>query len=313
MNIKWTHELVKVLFESKGYILVSENYSNNHKKLIFKDLDGYYYYKSLSTFINSGQNKFDKSNPYTIQNIKLWCKLNSKPFKLANGQKYNGATKKLKWNCFICSEIFEMSWNNIHTGQGCPFCASQQVGLSNCLATKNPKLASQWNILKNNNLTTFDVLPNSNKKVWWICDNGHEWKALISSRNSGCGCPQCSESNGEKRVKKVLNCLLVDYIWQQKFDGLIGLGSGNLSYDFYLPDYNLLIEYQGEQHERPVDFKGLGKKYAKEQFKIQQEHDKRKREYAQKHNINLLEIWYYDFDNIEKILDKYLLDLKEAL
>jgi hypothetical protein len=43
-----------------------------------------------------------------------------------------------------------------------------------------------------------------------------------------------------------------------------------------------------------------------EEFEYQQEHDKRKREYAEKHNIKLLEIWYWDFDNIETILKKEL-------
>ena len=87
---------------------------------------------------------------------------------------------------------------------------------------------------------------------------------------------------------------------------IIGINNGSLSYDFYLPNLNLLIEYQGIQHEKPIDFKGMGKKYANEQFKIQQIHDNFKREYAQQHNINLLEIWYYNFDDIEVILNDKL-------
>ena len=71
---------------------------------------------------------------------------------------------------------------------------------------------------------------------------------------------------------------------------------------FYLPKYNMLIEYQGKQHECAVEFFG-----GEEKFKIQQEHDKRKREYAKLNNFILLEIWYYDFDNIEEILHKILM------
>jgi hypothetical protein len=44
----------------------------------------------------------------------------------------------------------------------------------------------------------------------------------------------------------------------------------------------------------------------KQNLKRQQEHDKRKKEYAQQNNINLLEIWYWDFDNIEQILNNEL-------
>ena len=86
---------------------------------------------------------------------------------------------------------------------------------------------------------------------------------------------------------------------------LRGVNNGILSYDFYLPMYNLFVEFQGEQHKRPIDFFG-----GEEKFKVQQEHDKRKREYAKEHNINLLEIWYYDFSNIEEILTKTLNNLK---
>lgn len=53
------------------------------------------------------------------------------------------------------------------------------------------------------------------------------------------------------------------------------------------------------QHEQPVEYFG-----GKEKFKIQQEHDRRKRDYAKEHNIELLEIWYWDFNNIEQILSE---------
>ena len=84
-----------------------------------------------------------------------------------------------------------------------------------------------------------------------------------------------------------------------KFDGLVGVGGKSLTYDFYLPDNNLLIECQGKQHEKPIEYFG-----GEEQFKIQQEHDKRKREYAEANGYKLLEIWYYDYDNIDEILNR---------
>ena len=76
----------------------------------------------------------------------------------------------------------------------------------------------------------------------------------------------------------------------------------HLSYDFYLPNLNLLLELQGEQHEYFI--KGLHR--TQRNFERQLEHDRRKREYAKQHNIKFLEIWYYDIDNIEEILTKQL-------
>ena len=93
----------------------------------------------------------------------------------------------------------------------------------------------------------------------------------------------------------------IDFELHKTYADLKGVNDGLLSYDFYLPKYNLLIEAQGQQHEHPIDYFG-----GDEPFKIQQEHDRRKRNYAKEYNIELLEIWYYDIDNIEKILDKQL-------
>ncbi len=113
----------------------------------------------------------------------------------------------------------------------------------------------------------------------------------------GFGCPRCSESKGEKKITSYLKSRNIYFDSQKNFDDLVGIGGRHLSYDFFLPEYNLLIEYQGIQHYKPTNF-GCGKEHAEERFEIQQEHDKRKREFAKNKNIELLEIWYIDFDNI---------------
>jgi uncharacterized protein with PIN domain len=125
---------------------------------------------------------------------------------------------------------------------------------------------------------------------------------LGSKNRIGNRCPICNESKGEQRINKYFTNHNLYFIRQKEFDGLLGLSNKNLSYDFYLPQYNLLIEYQGEQHGRYI--KGMHK--SKKDFEKQQEHDRRKCEYAKEHNIKLLEIWYWDYDNIEDILQKEL-------
>lgn len=136
---------------------------------------------------------------------------------------------------------------------------------------------------------------------------GHEWYVQPCSLLACHGCPNCYKSRGENRIEVFLKNNSIDYILHHKYEGLIGLGGNLLSYDFYLPNYNILIEYQGRQHYEPVDMFG-----GEEQFVIQQEHDKRKRQYAKEHNINLLEIPYWDFENIETILKSYLLKQQVA-
>jgi hypothetical protein len=74
--------------------------------------------------------------------------------------------------------------------------------------------------------------------------------------------------------------------------------------------FSILLFYngkeKGKQHEKYC--KGFHK--SKKDFKTQQEHDKRKRKYAKDNKIDLLEIWYWDFDNIENILDNNLKEVK---
>jgi hypothetical protein len=143
------------------------------------------------------------------------------------------------------------------------------------------------------------------KKVWWMCaECKHEWQTSVYSRNIGRGCPICKESKGENQITKYLNFNNINFIPQMTYDGLVGVRNGDLSYDFYIPNYNLLIEYQGEFHDDTAYKK---KAQSLKEFETQIEHDKRKRDYAINNNIKLLEIWYYDFDNIENILTKELI------
>lgn len=138
--------------------------------------------------------RFHTSNIYTIQNIKLWCKLEDKPFELIS-EVYNGNSKKLQWQCLRrdCGEIFDLGLNSIISMNcGCQFCSGQKVGILNCLATKNPTLAKEWHPTKNGDLTPYDVTVSSTKSVWWQCSKNHEWEREVSVRNSGNNCPYCS-------------------------------------------------------------------------------------------------------------------------
>lgn len=57
-------------------------------------------------------------------------------------------------------------------------------------------IAKEWNYEKNGQLLPSAFEPNSNKRVWWKCEHGHEWQAIIQSRTrtkNPCGCPFCSE------------------------------------------------------------------------------------------------------------------------
>lgn len=117
---------------------------------------------------------------------------------------YKAYSSAVVW--WICerSHEWKAAINNRSGGQGCPYCGNKQVLKGfNDLATTNPELAVEWDSEKNGMLTPSDIVAGSNKKVWWKCDNGHEWKAMVNDRSAGCGCPYCSN----KRILKGFNDL----------------------------------------------------------------------------------------------------------
>jgi hypothetical protein len=194
---KYTIENIKLFLKQNDIdlILLSKKYFGSDKFLYLKDLEGYLYATYWDNLKQLNYpNKFYKSNPYTIRNIKLWLKINNKNFELLSNH-YENNIDNLKWKCLKngCNEEFDMSWNRIISGCGCPFCVGKRVSLSNCLATKYPDVAKEWNTIKNGDLTPYDVTYGSEQKVWWKCENGHEWEASPNLRTNRLHlCPYCS-------------------------------------------------------------------------------------------------------------------------
>ena len=138
-----------------------------------------------------------------------------------------------------------------------------------------------------------------------IC--GTVWDALARIfLIGGNHCPSCvNRSHGEVAISKWLDDHDIEYETTKTYEGLVGLGGRLLSYDFYLPLYNCLIEFQGIQHNEPVEMFG-----GEEQLAKQLEHDERKRQYASVNNIHLIEIWYDEIDDVDAILDSCLSKIK---
>ena len=100
--------------------------------------------------------------------------------------------KKVWWKCQHEHE-WESEIASRTSGQGCPYCAGQKVWIGfNDLATTHPTLCKEWNYSKNEHLKPSEVSKGTTKKVWWICEDGHEWQASPNSRVSGNNCPYCS-------------------------------------------------------------------------------------------------------------------------
>ena len=147
---------------------------------------------------------------------------------------------------------------------------------------------------------------NNHTKIILKCPNGHLWKTDWSSFQQGYECPYCNTSKGEKRILNILDKLNIESKSQYTFEDCKFYNV--LPFDFYLPQYNILIEYDGIQHFEPIDFAGKGKEWAMNRFIDCIIRDTIKNEYCKKNNIKLIRISYWDFDKIEEILK---LELKQ--
>ena len=112
---------------------------------------------------------------------------------------------------------------------------------------------------------------------------------------NGCGCPSCSESKGEKEIREYLINSNVIFESQKKFEKC--KNQNYLPYDFYLPNNNLLIEFDGEQHFKSYKIFG-----GEKGFKLRQKNDMIKSNFAKNYDIELLRIPYYEKNNIKNIL-----------
>lgn len=228
---------------------------------------------------------------------------------------YKQSTKKvwiycLKHNHHNDYGGYLIDCHHFYSGNRCSYCSSGKVH-------KNDSFA-QWGVYKfgkdflekywssKNTLNPWGVSKQKNEYIYMICQYcKKEYKVKVGNFYNGCRCNICNKSHGEVEIYSFLYNKNILFDAQKPFDGLVGVGGKGLTYDFYLPTYNVLIEYQGAYHD------GNAKHQTEAEFKYRGEHDRRKRMFAVKNNINLLEIWYWDFNLIDKILENLINKEKE--
>ena len=103
-----------------------------------------------------------------------------------------GSDKKVWWLCEKGHAWEARVFARTNRGTGCPVCAKDRFKKTD-LATSEPEIAKDWHPTKNGDLRPSDVARASTKKVWWVCENGHEWESSVCSRTTmRSGCPFCS-------------------------------------------------------------------------------------------------------------------------
>ncbi len=372
MGRKFTWDELELSIYKAGYKLLNEYFGEDkNRRVIIEDENGYKCDCYMGAIKRGNNIKFmEKRNPYTLENISLFLKLNNKTYELCDGNTYIDAKSYLEFYCNVCKHNFYSIWDFLLRGYGCPICSGKQVGertsleylrpdltkeylysehskkpnevtefsgervywkcsecghkwwatisnrttnesgcpacSGNIVSDKNrfgllfPDIAKEFHPFKNDDLTPNDVSYASSIKVWWLCSEcRNEWKTSIAARTSedGSNCPKCSESKGERKIRKFLDDFNIRFIPEFIIPGC--KNKRELPFDFYLIDYGILIEYDGILHYKD-------KFNDPEEFKNVQLRDSIKTNFCLDNNIPLLRMPYWEFDNIEQILTDYL-------
>ena len=222
-------------------------------------------------------------------------------FKRTHGDKYDYSKVEYVKNKtpveIICKEHghFLQSPYEHKNGQGCPKCL------------KNRRLDTDLfiELAKHIHVNIYDYIftkfVNSKTKVSVTCKKHGTFQISPNHHLRGRGCPNCKRSIGENTILKYLICRDIRYIQQKYFDILTDRCGIKLFFDFYLPDRNILIEYDGQQHFEPIEMFGGQKGYLK-----QLNHDSFKNDFCDHENIKLIRIPFTEIKNIEIILSKIL-------
>ena len=196
-DIKERIEKAEIFFKERDLFIYNDTYKNARTRVSLIDSIGYKYCSTSGSLKNSKgkPDKISTHNPYTIENLRLWLKLN-KPLYTLVSTVYEDSHKLLKFNCKIHGE-FKMNWTNLSQGQ--------EHSIKHTLVIHPPIKKFDIDDVKaivHDRIPTITVTANewinSSHKIACHCDIcGKEWDAWYSNLRKGEGCPVCGLRKGK--------------------------------------------------------------------------------------------------------------------
>lgn len=219
---------------------------------------------------------------------------------LLNPEEYiNARLANLKIKCGSCGKIYVTSLSAIMNGKGhCLDCGVLYNASQNKLTSLD--VDERFNVDEKVLLNPQDYINNSTKNLKFICSSCRKIfiSNLVGYSSGYTRCKKCNnlESKGEYLIAKYLDANNIKYERQKRFPDCIDLRT--LPFDFYLPDYNCCIEFDGLFHYSPS--------FGNKQLHYTQKHDKIKNAYCENNNIKLIRIPYFKSNKIIEIIEREL-------
>ena len=212
--------------------------------------------------------------------------------------------------CIICHNHeepfrFRQKPNDHIQGHGCPKCARklrseiQHMPLEEFIERARKIHGDKYDYSK-------VIYINKNTKVIIICPIHGKFKQSPDKHLNDRGCPKCNKNKGEEAIRKFLNEKEIEFEEQKKFKGC--KYKQLLKFDFYLPRYNLCIEFDGSPHFKKINWNGrMTDEEMEENLKSNQHRDQIKNEYCKNNGINLLR--FNNIDTVKEELKKYFSEI----
>ena len=231
---------------------------------------------------------YDILDPYVKSNIKVRCKCNQ------------------------CGTIWSATPNKLQQGRGCPICKWDKISTANRMS---PEEYGDRLSRRHNEIQYLAGYEGAQSTVRFLCLRCDRTSSAHASRlmQGDVGCPYCNKSQGERLIAEWLDRQGIAYKREVSFPQCVSETGRVLRLDFYLPDYRCCVEYQGEQHYRPVDFAGRGELAAQNAYESLCSRDELKREFCIQSGMSLIEIPYWDKCNLNHYLNEQLLNSDGAV
>lgn len=296
----FTYEQVKEMIESEGYTLLSKEYVNTSTHLLVQCPHGH---EPYPVTLRNWRKK--RRCPYCSNHVQLTYEQVKAEIEKEEGYKllstsYKTTGDKLMIQC-PHGHKFSMSLDNFRKGARCKYC--------------NGGVQLEYDVVKANiedegySLVDTEYI-NANTKLHLICPNGHDYYVTYNNFiNQNNRCTECkhSHSKGEQAIINFFKDNSIEYLNEYSFKDCRSMVTNRpYPFDFYIPSLNTCIEYDGEQHYRPVKFGGISEEKAIENFNKTKERDNYKTTYCEQNGIELIRIPYFDYDKVDEILSQLI-------
>ncbi len=275
-------EIYKNIAIERGGECLSDIYINCNSRLTFKCGVGHIW-ETKPYYVKNSKSWCPKCNKFMKDDIEIFKKIAVERGGECVSNKYVNCKSKLKFRCEKNHTWEAVPHDVKYSKSWCPIC-SNSIKLT---------IEEMQAIAKERNGECLsEEYTNAFTKLMWKCEYGHTWSAkpyLIKNLNNWC--PICKGSHGERTVRKFLEKNNIEFIREMKFSDCRG-NLRPLQFDFYIPQGNVLIEFDGRQHFECVNFYGCSNETALNNFNELKFNDEIKNNYCKNNNIPLIRISY---------------------